>query len=71
MAARNATVTTVLNTLQPPSDAELDNILSLICNIMDSPAAFVALFDDQHIFCRNTKGFQKGDFPWRWSMCAW
>jgi hypothetical protein len=70
MEARNATVT-FLNTLQPPSDPELDNILSLICKIMESPAAFIALFDDKHIFCRNTSGMQRGDFPWRWSMCAW
>ena len=21
--------------------------------------------------CRNAQGFQKGDFPWRWSFCAW
>lgn len=67
---RNATVR-FLSKMQPPSDAELDNILNLICKIMNSPAAFIALFDDQHIYCRNTVGFKKGDFPWRWSMCAW
>ena len=26
-----------------------------------------------HFFChgRNAQGFQRGDFPWRWSFCAW
>lgn len=34
-------------------------------------AALLALFDDQRIFIRNAQGFQRGDFPWRWSFCAW
>lgn len=34
-------------------------------------AALLALFDDNRIFLRNAKGFQRGEFPWRWSFCAW
>ncbi|MEW5300051.1 MAG: hypothetical protein WDW36_003011 [Sanguina aurantia] len=55
-----------------PPDPEVACILKLVASIFDAPAVLVALFDDKRIFVRDTEGnFERGDFPWRWSFCAW
>eukprot|EP00891_Asterochloris_glomerata_P004428 jgi/Astpho2/4428/Aster-00044 len=57
--------------VEGPPDPQIDHIVSLICTIFKTEAALVALVDDNRIFIKNAQGFMKGDFPWRWSFCAW
>lgn len=55
-----------------PPDPEVACILKLVASIFNAPAVLVALFEDKRIFVRDTEGnFERGDFPWRWSFCAW
>lgn len=49
----------------------IDHIVTLICQVFRVEAALVALFDDNRIFVSNARSFQRGDFPWKWSFCAW
>lgn len=61
-----------LHVLDAPPAAELDNILQLVCRIFNTENALIALFGDRRIYIRNTQGgFEKGDFPWRYSFCGW
>lgn len=69
---RQKTVSMLTNIYDAPSDSEIDNILKLVANIFQAPNVLVALFDDHRIFIRHAQGaFQRGDFPWRHSFCAW
>ncbi|KAK9820570.1 hypothetical protein WJX72_011761 [[Myrmecia] bisecta] len=60
-----------LQQVDEPPDPEISHIVSLICNVFKTNAALVALVEDGRIYIRNSQGFQRGDFPWRWSFCAW
>ncbi|KXZ45129.1 hypothetical protein GPECTOR_58g578 [Gonium pectorale] len=53
-------------------DEEADIVLEAIMRMFDAKTVLLALFDDSRIIVRNAKGIMSvGEFPHRWSFCAY
>ncbi|GLI70098.1 hypothetical protein VaNZ11_014877 [Volvox africanus] len=53
-------------------DEEADIILGALMRMFNAITAMLVLFDDTRIIIRNAKGVLKpGEFPYRWSFCAY
>ncbi|EFJ41094.1 hypothetical protein VOLCADRAFT_98978 [Volvox carteri f. nagariensis] len=53
-------------------DEEADMVLGALMQMFSAITAMLVLFDDTRIIIRNAKGCMKpGEFPYRWSFCAY
>ena len=52
---------------------QVDHIISLLCRLLGSEDAMLALLDGKRVFIRDAAGrtFTPGEFPWRCSFCGW
>ncbi|KAG2432561.1 hypothetical protein HXX76_008906 [Chlamydomonas incerta] len=57
----------------PEEDPEIASILRLCTSMFQAPVALVALFDSKRVYISGSEGnvIPCGDFPWRWTLCAW
>ena len=76
--------TTIATTTSSPRDAlaptpgdartpQVDHIVTLLCRLLGSEDAMLALLDGKRVFIRDAEGrtFKPGEFPWRCSFCGW